>query len=58
MSALSTIWGNNDGLAEQYICVSALYLMSVISQCYSVIIDPGIIAPGHIKNLVGGLNYI
>ena len=30
-TSLSTIWENNDGCAEKYICASALYLMSVIS---------------------------
>ena len=32
--------------------------MSAISQFYSVIIDCGIIAPGHGKELVDGLNDI
>ena len=32
MSTSSTIWGNTDGFAEQYICASAIYLMSVLSQ--------------------------
>ena len=32
--------------------------MSVMSQCYSVIIDCGISAPGHGKEVVGGLNVI
>ena len=31
-TSLSTIWENTDGCAEQYICASAMYLMSVISQ--------------------------
>ena len=35
----SKIWENTDGCAEQYICASVQYLMSVMSQCYSVIID-------------------
>ena len=48
-STLSTIWENTDGFAEQYICASALYLMSVMSQCYSIIFDQGISAPGHGK---------
>ena len=55
-SALSTIWENTDGCAEQYICDSALYLMSVLSQCHSVIFDQGISAPGHGKEVVDGLN--
>ena len=53
---LSTIWENTDGCSEQYICASALYLMSVMSQCYSVIIYRGISTPGHGKEVVYGLN--
>ena len=49
---------NTDGCAEQYRCASALYLMPVIPQCYSVIIDIGISAPGHGKEVVYGLNAI
>ena len=33
-ASLSTIWENTDGCAEQYICTSALYLVSVMYQCY------------------------
>ena len=51
-------WENSDGCAEQYRCASALYLMSVMSQCYSVTIDRGISAPGHGKEVVDGLNYV
>ena len=32
-TSLSKIWENTDGCAEQYICASALYLMSVMLQC-------------------------
>ena len=32
--------------------------MSVMSQCYSVIIDRGIIAPGHGKEVADGINAI
>ena len=32
--------------------------MSVMSQCYAVIIDQGISAPGHGKEVVDGLNTI
>ena len=46
---LRKIWENTDGCAEQCICASELYLMSVMSQCYSIIIDQGISAPGHGK---------
>ena len=57
-ASLSTIWENTDGCAEQYRCASALYLMSVMSQCYSIIIDRGISAPGHGKEVVDGLNDV
>ena len=58
MSTLSTIWGNTDGCAEQYRCATALYLMSVLSRCHSIIFDHGISAPGHGKELVDGINSI
>ena len=58
MSSLSTIWENTGGSAEQYICASALYLMSVMFQCYSVIIDCGISSPGHGKEVVNDINAI
>ena len=32
--------------------------MSVISQCYSIIIDCGISAPGHGNEVVDGLNAV
>ena len=32
--------------------------MSVMSQCYSITIDIGIIAPGHGKEVVDGLNAV
>ena len=57
-TSLSTIWEDTDGCAEQYRCASALYLMSVISQRYSIIIDRGISAPGHGKEVVDGLNVV
>ena len=49
---------NNDGCAEQYRCASAIYLMSVMSKCYSVIIGLGISAPGHNKEVFDCLNAI
>ena len=56
--SLSTIWENTDGCAEQHKFASALYLMSVISQTYSIIIDRGISAPWHGKEVVDGLNAV
>ena len=57
-TSISTIWENSDGCAEQYRCASALYLMSVMSQTYSIIIDRGISAPRHGKEVVDGLNAV
>ena len=50
--------GNTDGCEEQYICASALYLMSFMSQFYSIIVYQGINAPGNGKEVVYGLNAI
>ena len=57
-TSLSTIWENTDGCDEQYRFASALYLMSVISQTYSLIIDRVISAPGNGKEVVDGLNDV
>ena len=57
-TSLSTIWENTDGCGEQYRCASAMYLMSVMSQNYSIIIDRGISSPGHGKELVYVLNDV
>ena len=50
--------GSTDGCTEQYRCASALYLMLVMSQCYSIIIDRGKSAPGHVKEVVDVLNAV
>ena len=55
---MSKIWEITFGCAEQYICTYALYLMSVLLQCYAVINDWGIGAPGHGKELLYRLNAI
>ena len=57
-TSLRTIWENTDGCDEQYRCASTLYLISVMSQCYSIIIDQGISAPEHGKEVVDGLNSV
>ena len=54
--SLSKIWENTGGCAEQYRCASALYLMSVMYQCCSIIIDWVISAPRHGKEVVDGLS--
>ena len=55
-TSLRKIWENTDGCAEKYRRASTLYLMSVMSQTYSIIFDRGISSPEHGKEVVGGLN--
>ena len=57
-TSLSTVWENTDGCAEQYICASALYPMSVMSQDFSIISYRGISAPGNGQEVVYGLNAV
>ena len=42
--------GNTDGCAEQYICPSELYLISVLSQCHLIIIDQIILLLQNMNN--------
>ena len=58
LNMLSEIWENTYACAEHYRCATALYLMSMLSQAFSVIIDRGISAPGHVTEVVYGLNSI
>ena len=57
-TSLITIWEKTDGCAKQYRCVSALYLMSVMLQFYSITIDWWISATGHDKEVVDGINAV
>ena len=57
-SSLSTIWENTDGCAEQFICASALYILSFLSQCYSIIIYQGMSSSVPVKDVVVGINSI
>ena len=53
---LSTLWENTDDCAEHYIRATELYLLSMLSQGFSVIIDRCISEPGHVREVVDGLN--
>ena len=48
--------GYMHGCAEQYICATALYLLSMLAHAYNIIIDRGVVAPGHGREFVHGLN--
>ena len=51
-----TLWGNTDVCAEHYIYVTVLFLLSILSQDFYVIIGCGISAPGHNREVVYLLN--
>ena len=53
---MSAIWVNMDGCAEQIICATGLYLLSMLAHAYNIIIDCGVGAPGHVREVVYGLN--
>ena len=57
-STLGKIWENTDGYAEYYRCALTLYMMSVMSQYYSVIIYRVISEHGNSKEVVDGINVI
>ena len=59
MSAtLIIIWENTYGCANYYRCATVLYLMQMLSQALSVIIEQGISATGHVRGVVYGINTI
>ena len=53
---MSTVLEHSDGCAEQYRCTTVIYLLSMLSHAYNSIIGSGIIAPGHVREVVDGLN--
>ena len=57
-TSLSKKWENTYCCEKKYRCASALYLMSVMSQCYSIIICWVISAPGNGKEVVYELNAV
>ena len=56
MSVMSTVWEDTDGRAKQYMCALAIYLMTVLSSSYVIIIDSAINSPVSGKNVVDRLN--
>ena len=55
-SKLITLWENAYGCAKHYRRAMQLYLLSMLSQSYYVIIDRGVSATGHVRYVVDGLN--
>ena len=56
VSGMSIVWEDTDGCAKKYRCALAIYLMTVSSYSYGIILDREINAPVYIKNVVDGLN--
>ena len=56
MKKTSNIWENTDRYDEQYICKTELYLLSMLSHSYNIVIYRGVGTPGHGKYVVDGLN--
>ena len=55
-SYIITIWENTDGCADQYLCATVLYLLSILAHGYNIIIYHIVVAPGHGREVVYGLN--
>ena len=55
---MSTVWKDTGGCAKQYKCGLDIYLITVISSSYGIIMYCAINAPGHGKNVADGLNAI
>ena len=55
-AGVSNIWENTDIYSEHYRCAAALFLLSVLSKFYNIIIDLGVSAPGHGREVEYGLN--
>ena len=49
---ISTIWDTTDGCADQYICATVLYLLSMLFHEHDIIIYHGVGSPGHGKYVV------
>ena len=49
---MSTVWGDTDGCDKQYRCALDIYLITVLSYSYGIIIDSSINAPGRGKMLL------
>ena len=55
---ISKIWENTGGCAEQYICVTGLYLLTTLDHDYDIIIDRSVGSPGNGQYIVDVLNTI
>ena len=49
MSGMSTLWEDTYVCANKYMCDFDIYLMTVLSSSYGIIMDDAINQPGHEK---------
>ena len=56
VSGVSTVWEDTDGCAKQYRVALSIYLMTVLSSSYGIIIHLSSNAPGHGNVVVDVLN--
>ena len=54
----STILENSDGCAKQYICATALYLLSILDHFYYIIINCCVGIKGHVLEVFDIRNAI
>ena len=57
-ATLSRISENIDGCDGHYRCATALYLISILSQAFYILIDRGISAPSHVREVLYDINVI
>ena len=53
---MSKVWEDSDGCANQHIFPLTIYLMTVVSSLYEIIMDNSINEPDHGNNVVERLN--
>ena len=53
---MSTVWEDTDDCSKQYRCALDIYLMTLLSSSYDIIMDCAIDEPGHGKNSFDGIN--
>ena len=53
---MSTVWEDTDDCSKQYRCALDIYLMTLLSSSYGIIMDRVINSPDHGENVFDGLN--
>ena len=56
VSGILTVWEGTYGCSKKYRCALVVYLMTVLTDSYGIIMGHKINAPGHGNNVIDGLN--